>query len=87
MKALPHPVKLFDVRTRRLLPGQSVVCILGGAGDAAEATLIDSLDDYGKVRPKRDVTLHGITQLGTSVTTPRSSFASATRNSAMARTC
>lgn len=70
-KLLPdHGFKLLGVRTRRLLTGQSILCNLGGAGGAAEAILIDPLDDNGKVRLKCAVTLNGITQLGTSVTTP-----------------
>lgn len=69
-KLLPkHGFKLIEAKTKRVKGGQSVVCDLGG-GYAAEALLVEPLDDNGKVQLRCDLTLNSVSQFSTLVTTP-----------------
>jgi hypothetical protein len=69
-KLLPnHGFKLLDVRTRRLVVGQSVGCNLGG-GFVASTTLVQPLDENGKVELKCSLLLNMVPQLETLVATP-----------------
>lgn len=69
-KLLPkHGFKLIEAKTKRVKGGQSVSCDLGG-GYAAEALLVESLDENGKVQLQCDLTLNSVSQFSTRVITP-----------------
>jgi hypothetical protein len=69
-KLLPgYGFKLIEVKSKRVKGGQSVVCPLGG-GYAAEALLVEPVDENGKVQLRCDLTLDTVIQFSTPVTTP-----------------
>jgi hypothetical protein len=69
-KLLPgYGFRLLDVQTKRLAVDQTLTCDLEG-GYTASATLLNPLDDNGKVRLRCRVLLAEAVQLGTDVSTP-----------------
>lgn len=69
-KLLPgHGFKLLDVKSKRLTAGQAVICDLGG-GASALTTLIQPLDEDGKVQLRCELVLNGVPQHATIVATP-----------------
>jgi hypothetical protein len=72
-KLLPnHGFRLLDVKTKRLTAGQTLACDLGaGAGGfQAATTLIQPIDENGKVQLRCAVLLNQNVQLESLVTTP-----------------
>jgi hypothetical protein len=69
-KLLPnHGFTLLDVQSKRLTSGQTVTCDLGG-GSTASTTLLQPLDDNGKVQLRCEIQLGGMPQHATIVATP-----------------
>ncbi len=64
-----HGFRLLDVKTKRLSAGQSVACDLGG-GVSAATTLIQPIDDDGKVQLRCELLENDVRQNATLVTTP-----------------
>jgi hypothetical protein len=73
-KTLPgHSFRLIKAKSDRLVAGETLPLPLGG-GFAAKARLIDPGDANGKVRIKFDLTMDGLSQFQSMVTTPADQF-------------
>ena len=73
-RVLPgHGFKLIKVQSERVLPGQSVVCNMGG-GFVASTTLMNPLDANGKVQIRYDLSHLDAPQFQTIVATPPDQF-------------
>jgi len=69
-KVLPdHGFKLITVESKRIETGQRVTCDLGN-GYKTETTLVQSLDEDGKVRLRCTLALNGKHEFSTLVKTP-----------------
>jgi hypothetical protein len=69
-KVLPgYGFKLRDVLSKRIEAGQSLTCDLGN-GYKAEALLVKSLDENGKVQLRCNLTYKGIKEFSTLVKSP-----------------
>ena len=64
-----HGFRLLDVRSKRLEPGQSIVCKLGD-GFVAETRLVNPLDVNGKIQLRCELRWNDQQQFATLVTTP-----------------
>ena len=64
-----HSFKLIKVESKRLMANESLACDLG-AGFVAASQLITPLDPMGKVQLRFDLSVGGISQYQTIVTTP-----------------
>jgi hypothetical protein len=64
-----HGFRLLDVQTRRLEPGQTLTCDLRN-GFSASTTLIQPVDDNGKVQLRCGVLQGPVVVLGSVVSTP-----------------
>ena len=69
-KVLPeHGFKLITVESKRIGTGQTVTCDLGN-GYKTETTLVQSVDENGKVRLRCTLALNGKHEFSTLVKTP-----------------
>jgi hypothetical protein len=64
-----HGFKLLDVQSKRLVVGRTVTCNLGD-GYTAATTLVQPLDEDGKVQLRCEIGLNDVPQLATVVATP-----------------
>ncbi len=64
-----HGFKLIDTQTKRLTAGRAVTCKLPG-GLTTSTTLVEALDDDGKVQLRNEILLKNVSQLATDVATP-----------------
>ncbi len=73
-RTLPgHSFKLIQIKSDRVLPGQSVELDLGD-GFVATAQLLNPLDPNGKVQMRFDLSLMGLPQFQSIVATPPDQF-------------
>jgi hypothetical protein len=73
-RTLPnHGFRLIKVKSGRVLPGESLGLDLGG-GFKSQAQLITPQDPNGKVQMRFDLSLDGVSQFQSVVTTPADQF-------------
>lgn len=68
-----HSFKLIEIKSGRVLAGQSVTLDLG-EGFVTSAQLMNPLDPNGKVQMRFDLSLYGIPQFQSIVVTPPDQF-------------